>query len=47
MKGNRSTPVRSVPWLAEPRVRAARETQKEPGGERAEFVKPPDQYDQA
>lgn len=37
MKDNRSTPVRSEPWLAEPRARAARESQNKPGGERAEI----------
>lgn len=32
--------LRSMPWLAEPLAKAARESQKEPGGERAEFPKP-------
>lgn len=29
--------LRSTDWLAEPRARAARESQRKPGGERAEF----------
>lgn len=37
--------LRSSAWLAEPRDRAARESQKEPGGERAEFQKPTHKYE--
>lgn len=33
--------LRSSAWLAEPRARAARESQKEPGGEWAEFQNKP------